>query len=183
MKVLRDDRRVVVLVIALIVGVLVTVVLGWLYWRAQSQFQIIDEKSETLVGNVGRLRLLDETLTTSAKLAAAGGDPNMEERYKERYDEADAELVDLTEETLNLFLVPEVKRRFETVEEPMDHLLALEDRAFALGREGRDSEALALLEGPEYERYKQRYIEGLDATFAACKTRNKKRDRAWGPTD
>ncbi|MDP9455961.1 MAG: PAS domain S-box protein [Actinomycetota bacterium] len=168
MRVLSEDRRIVVLLAALVVGVLATVVLGWLYWRAQSQAQMLDERGEVLQENVGRLRLLDETLTLSARLVAVEDDPRLEERYEERYDEADAELVGLTEETLNLFLTPEVERRFGTVEGPTDRLLALEERAFALDREGRDSEALGLLEGPEYERYKRRYIEGLDAaTFAA----------------
>ncbi|CAA9490871.1 MAG: diguanylate cyclase/phosphodiesterase (GGDEF & EAL domains) with PAS/PAC sensor(s) [uncultured Rubrobacteraceae bacterium] len=153
----------------MVIGVLVAVILGWLYLRSQSQFQIIDQKRETLAANIGQLRLLDETLTSSARLAAAETDPTFEERYEERYNEADAEIVDLTEETLNLFVLPEVRRRFEVVEEPMDRLLALEERAFELNREGRDAEALNLLESPEYERYKQRYIEGLDATFAAIK--------------
>ena len=74
----------------------------------------------------------------SAKLAAAAEDPELEERYKERYDEADAEIVGLTEETLNLFRAPEVERRFEEIKGPMNRLLALEDRAFASVGFGRD---------------------------------------------
>ena len=167
MGALTKDRRVLILTAALIAGVLVTGVLGWLYWQAQNQDQILEEKRQVLIENVGRLRLLDETLTMSAKLAAAAEDPKLEEQYIDRYEEADAESADLTEETLNLFYEPEVERRFETIKGPMDHLLALEERAFTLAREGRDSEALELLEGPEYERYKQRYVGVLDATFAA----------------
>ena len=167
MVTLTKDRLVSLLLAALIVGVLATGILGGLYWRAQSQDQILDERRQTLIENVGRLRLLDETLTMSAKLAAAAEDPKLEEQYIDRYEEADAEMADLTEETLNLFYEPEVERRFETIKGPMDHLLALEERAFTLAREGRDSEALELLESPEYERYKQRYIEVLNATFAA----------------
>ncbi len=169
MKVLSEDRRIVTLLVALIVGVLSAAVLGLLYWQAQSQDQVLDEKREVLVENIGQLRLLDETLTMSARLAAAAEDPKLEDRYEERYDEADAEIVDLTEETLNLFPTSEVRQRFETIQGPLDRLLAMDDRALALTREGRNSEALKLLEGPEYERYKQRYIGVLDATFAALK--------------
>ena len=165
------------------VGVLTIGVLGWLYWQAQSRDQILDEKRQVLIENVGQLRLLDETLTMSAKLAAATEHPKLEEQYEERYEKADAEIVNLTEETLNLFPTSEVRQRFETIQGPMDRLVALEDRAFASAREGRDSEALKLLEGPEYERYKQRYVGVLDATFAALQgAEERERERAWRPT-
>ena len=112
---LIKDRRVLTLTGALIAGVLLTGVLGWLYWQAQSQDQVLDEKRQVLIENIGQLRLLDETLTMSAKLTAAAEDPKLEDRYKERYDEADAEIANLTEETLNLFPTPEVRQRIETI--------------------------------------------------------------------
>ena len=97
MKVLSEDRRIVTLLAALIVGVLSAAVLGLLYWQAQSQDQVLDEKRQVLIENIGQLRLLDETLTMSAKLTAAAEDPKLEDRYKEHYDEADAELANLIE--------------------------------------------------------------------------------------
>ncbi len=69
MKVLSKDRRIVIRMAALIVGVLVTLLLGWLYWQAQSQDQVLDDKRQDLTENIGQLRLLDETLTMSTKLA------------------------------------------------------------------------------------------------------------------
>ncbi len=71
MKTLAEDRRILLLIATLIASVLVAVVLCWLYWQAQNQAQSLDDKSQVLEKNIGRLRLLDETLTMSARVAAS----------------------------------------------------------------------------------------------------------------
>ncbi len=53
MKALSEDRRIVLLVATLIASILGTAILGWLYWRAQSQEQILDDKRQVLTENVG----------------------------------------------------------------------------------------------------------------------------------
>ena len=164
---LSQDRRVLVLTAALILGILSAAVLGWLYWQAQRQDESLDQRSQVLIENIGQLSLLDETLTLSAKLLAAAEDPQYEGEYEERYTEAAAEFEQLVEDTIDLFPESEARQQLEVTEDPADRLFELEERAFALAREGRDSEALALLESPEYEGYKQDYSEGLDSTFAA----------------
>jgi two-component system, sensor histidine kinase and response regulator len=166
MRSLSEDRRILVLTAALIVGFLVAAVLGWLYWQAQRQDESLDLRNQALIENIGQLRLLDETLTTSAKMVAAADD-EYEDEYKDRYDEAAVEYEQLVDDTLNLFPDSEASQQFETTAEPADRLFELEDRAFTLAQEGQHSEAFALLESPEYERYKQLYTEGLDSTFAA----------------
>lgn len=55
---LGKDRRVLILTAALIVGSLVAAVLGWLYWQAQRQDESLNDKNETLIENIGQLRLL-----------------------------------------------------------------------------------------------------------------------------
>ncbi len=77
---LGKDRRVLVLTALLIVGSLVAAVLGWLYWQAQRQDENLNDKTETLIENIGQLRLLDETLTMSAvhgeETGVIEGDPS-----------------------------------------------------------------------------------------------------------
>ncbi len=164
---LSQDRRVRILTTALAVGVLSAAIFGWLYWQAQRQNDSLDEKNQVLIENIGQLRLLDETLTMSARLVTAADDPEYEDQYRDRYDEAAVEYEQLVEDTLNLFPESDARQQFETTKEPSNRLFELEDRAFTLAQEGQNSEAFALLESPEYERYRQLYIEGLGSTFAA----------------
>lgn len=164
---LSQDRRVLVVTAALILGVLLTAILGWFYWQAQSQEESLNEKNQVLIENIGQLRLLDETLTMSVKMVASADDPEREDQYKDRYDEAAVEYEQLVEETIDLFPESDARQQFDTTKEPADRLFELEDRAFTLAKEERDSEASELLEGSEYSQHKQLYIEGLDSTFAA----------------
>ena len=110
----------------MIASALVAVVLGWLYWQAQNQDESLHEKNQALTENIGRLRLLDERLTMSARLVASADKPRDEDEYEARYDQAATEYIGLVAETIELFPESDARREFKTVDEPADRLFELE---------------------------------------------------------
>lgn len=84
---LSKDRRVLILTAALNLGALSTAVFVWFYWRAQHKAESLDEKNQILTENIGQSRVLDDTLTMSAKMVAAADASEYEDLYKNWYDE------------------------------------------------------------------------------------------------
>ena len=103
-------------------------------------------------GEVGRL---DEVLTMAAMAGAATGDP----RWQERYD-AHVPLLDAALERALVDGNPEAKRAIASTSDANNALIDLETRAFALSKEARYGEALAILQSDTYRDYKQKYAAG-----------------------
>ncbi len=134
-------------------------VLGWAVWGMYNSFQQLTAEAFVMQHRIDRVDYLDEALTMSTQMAAASGNLVWETRYRQLDDELSAHL-------------PEIVRWAEAAAQDAvavrlraaaDTLLALEDQTFALVRQERRQEALALLASPRYTLQKQSYLEALAA--------------------
>lgn len=120
---------------------------------------------ETTAGRLthldGVIMRLDETMTMSAKMAAATGDPAWEQRYRQ----AEKPLEAAVQEVLSL--VPETASRAvqkaNIAEVAMD---VIENRVFQLSRNGELAAASALFDA-DYDEQKRLYASGMEASMRA----------------
>ena len=141
---------------------LAAVVGGGLSWHLNHRFDEAQATESQLDDYISQVKLLDEVLTMSARMAAATGDFS----YKQRYDNYDAELDALIKKTASALGITEVRQFVEQTDEANRKLVEMEQRAFALVLEGRWPEASDLLVSEEYMRWKRVYAEGVDKTVA-----------------
>lgn len=104
-----------------------------------------------LLTQSGKILHLDEVLTMSARMAAATGDGAWEERYRRNEADLDAAIAAIALEGAAAERIDAANRR----------LVEMENRAFALVREGRRDEASAVLSTKEYDREKTAYAGAL----------------------
>ena len=147
---------------AFIISVLAAAVGGALVGRLHNGFDAVEMREAQLDEYVTQVKLFDEILTMSARMAAATGNAS----YEARYDKYDAELDALIKKTANALGLSEVKQFVEQTDEANKKLVQLERRAFALMHEGKGAEASALLVSDEYLRWKGAYTEGVEKTAA-----------------
>jgi diguanylate cyclase (GGDEF)-like protein len=142
--------------------VLAVLVIGWLGWQITAApirwdgMRARQIRAEELRGEIMRL---DETLTMSARLAAATGDPAWERRY-------------LADEPVLGRVIGEATRLLPMAartDSANAQLVAMERAAFALGRAGRAREAAALLASPGYAQQKRVYAAGMAAFSRALR--------------
>ncbi|MEM6503353.1 MAG: adenylate/guanylate cyclase domain-containing protein [Cyanobacteria bacterium P01_C01_bin.89] len=110
-----------------------------------------------------RVAYLDEVLTMSARMNAATGDQQWEERYQVHVTELDntiAKSIQLSPESYD-------DRDAARTEAANEKLVAIEKEAFRLVRTGRSPEALALLLSAEYSQKKAQYSAGVEARQGA----------------
>ena len=130
-------------------------------------FQRVQQDDLRLERLTGRMDLLDEALTMSARMAASSGDADG--AWERRYRRLDAELVPLSWELIDRASgIGEVAaaRRVRLV---ADTLLAIENRSFALLRAGDAAGAAALLSGAVYGRHKAAYAGGVGEIRASLR--------------
>jgi two-component sensor histidine kinase/HPt (histidine-containing phosphotransfer) domain-containing protein len=114
-----------------------------------------------LARNVGRIMTLDETLTMSARMAAAAHNPAYETRYNAHVDELDATI----KATLALVPDDEVAAAVAATDAANLRLVEMETRSFKLDQAGQHAEALGLLEGEAYRSDKEIYANGMRTAF------------------
>jgi len=147
---------------AFAISMLVAAVGGGLSWQLNHRFDKAQAREFQLNEYIGQVRLFDEVLTMSARMAAATGDFS----YEQRYDKYDAELDALIKKTASALGLPEVRQFVEQTDEANRRLVEMERRAFALASEGRRTEATALLVSDEYLKWKAVYADGVEKTVA-----------------
>lgn len=105
----------------------------------------------------GRIVHLDEVRTMSARMAAATGAAEWEERYRESEPKLGASVQAAAE------LMPEVysEEAVRRMDEAHLQLAAMENESFALVRQEKLWEARAILFGIEYETQKEIYANGI----------------------
>jgi diguanylate cyclase (GGDEF)-like protein len=154
--------------------VLAVLVIGWLGWQITAApirwdgMRARQIRAEELRGEIMRL---DETLTMSARLAAATGDPAWERRY-------------LADEPVLGRVIGEATRLLPMAartDSANAQLVAMERAAFALGRAGRAREAAALLASPGYAQQKRVYAAGMAAFSRALRAQQDSRWPRNGP--
>jgi serine/threonine protein kinase len=133
-------------------------VAGCLAWSSYRSYRLIAEVNEVqkpLQELSGRIRYLDEVLTSAALLSAATGDSSWEQRYRLH----EPQLIDALQEAVRL--APEASQSLTGVEEANTELEKKEKEAFTLVRNGRSKEAYQLLTGIDYLNSKKRYSDAI----------------------
>ena len=113
----------------------------------------------------GTIASLNASLTMSAQIAAATGEP----RWTDRYDETAPQLDAAIEEAIGL-ATPEVRAAFtSTTGEAHHDLVNMERRAFALAESGDLNAARALMNGPEFNYLEDVYATGIEVLLNSSK--------------
>ena len=167
-----------VLLLVLLFAVLSTLVASNYYFQGRSL--TVHDRAERIVRNIERIRLYDEVLTGSARLAAATGDTGHERRYQRTAPKLDTVIAD----TLRLANSSQAEAAIASTSGANQALIALEERSFALGRRGQRRAALALLDSSRYRQQKDVYAEGserAEAAFMSVVRRNSAQVRRYRP--
>lgn len=144
---------------AIVFTVIMLGTLVWFGWYSYHHLKIVENQHLTAVKLIGTITRLDEVLTMSARMCAATGDSEWEQRYEGYEPELDAAIKKLTA------LAPEAIMSDAVVQTDSANvaLVGLERRAFELVREGNLSEATEILCSGEYEEQKRIYSGGMTA--------------------
>ena len=162
------------LTVAALLTILVFAWLGWNIFAARRDATLFTDRLSRIEELRGVIVHLDEVLTMSARLAAATGDGQWEERYR-RYE---PQLDTAIKATMELEPAAFIKRNTSATDAANLKLVALENRAFALARLGRKEEAQAVLASPEYDTQKKIYATGITAVVNAVRQEIDDRQRA-----
>jgi diguanylate cyclase (GGDEF)-like protein len=166
------------MLLALLFAVLAALVASNHYF--QGQLLTVHARSEQIVRNIERIRYYDEALTGSARLAAATGDDAYERRYHGLAPQLDAVIAD----TLRLVHSPQAAAAIAQTSDANQALIAMEERSFLLGGQGKQRAASALLNSAQYARQKAIYAKGFNraaAVFRATVHRSTARVRLYRP--
>ncbi|MBI5194490.1 MAG: PAS domain S-box protein [Nitrospirae bacterium] len=152
--------------IALLVSTLIVVFCLIQYLYLEKRNSELQSRHLSLSLNVGRIMLLDEVLTMSARMAAATGDM----KYEDRYNQFEPELDILINDTLKLFKGKQTDVYVKQTNRANMELVQMERNAFSLIREGRRDDASFLLNSPAYLRQKVIYSGGMRQTLSILET-------------
>ena len=130
---------------------------GWIIFDIGRDEKIFLDKGSQIEELRGVIVHLDEVLTMSARMSAATGDSQWEERHHHFEPQLDAAI----KETIRIGAgLSNIKAATKT-DAANIKLVEMENRAFALVRAGRKEEAQTVLFSPEYETQKQIYAGGI----------------------
>ena len=148
--------------------ILTGICFAWLCWNAYHSYRVAEITNERYLRTQelgGVIVHLDEVLTMSARMAAATGDSKWEERYRKFEPELDAAIKEATQLAPVLYS----SQAATQTDEANIKLVAMEQRAFTLVREGRLGEAQAVLFSEEYEQQKKIYADGMENFVAGLR--------------
>ena len=147
------------LTIALVLTAMAFAWLGWVIFDERRDAETFQGESLRIEELRSVIVHLDEVLTMSARMAAATGDPQWEERYRRYEPQLDAAI----NETIKLGPALRDIGDSTTTDEANTKLVEMENRAFVLVRAGHKVEAQAVLSNPEYEAQKKIYAGGINS--------------------
>lgn len=157
---------------------LVLVALGsWNVWQISQSFNLKITPEFQLQRLSDEIIYLDEVLTMSAKMASSTGDLQWENRYRTFEPKLDAvikQTIAIAPETYASHAIQTDKANIK--------LVAMENEAFNLIRQGKSQKALAILSSAEYEQQKRIYSEGMQLTSTALQSRVKSNLEFYGST-
>lgn len=139
---------------------LVAVCLAWSSYRTYQLMAEVNEVQLPLQELSGRIRYLDEVLTSSALLGSATGDFRWHDRYDTHVTQIDAALKEAVR------LAPGAEKSLAEVDTANAELVAMETRAFESIRGGQAPDAWKLLDSAEYRAAKLRYSDALSSFIA-----------------
>jgi twitching motility protein PilJ len=129
-------------------------------WQLYQGFQSTVGTEIKLLKLSEKIVYLDEVLTMSARMSASTGDPQWEKRYREQ----EPALTDAIEQVSTL--VSDVAKANTTQTDAANtKLIAMEEKAFELVKQGKKEQAFALLLSPEYNANKEIYAQGIKTTL------------------
>ena len=132
---------------------------GWYLWNACQRFEVTESQQVEMLQLSGRASHLDEILTMSARMAAATGDLSWENRYRKYESELNTCFHELST-AITGSDISECNSVARTAA-ANNKLVAMENEAFDLVREGDVQAAAALLSGQEYEKQKLIYSNSI----------------------
>ncbi|MFO0809108.1 MAG: serine/threonine-protein kinase [Gemmataceae bacterium] len=160
----RWARRHPGLSFVLLAGVTMLLVVGtclaWSSYRSYRLIADVNQVQRPLQELSGRIRYLDEVLTSSALLASATGDASWKDRYDASISPLDAALAEAVR------LAPEARQRLTDVETANEELVAMETEAFERVQHAKAKDAWQILNGARYRAAKQRYADALRSFIA-----------------
>ena len=137
----------------------------WYVFDSYNALKKVQKEDLRIQDLSGKIIYFDEVLTSSARLAVATGELKWEERYRKTDTALDAAIAEAKTLAPNVFKSAEFTQTSLANEE----LVALENHSFQLLRQGQRQRAAALLSSPEYQKQKDIYSKGLEATTTALK--------------
>jgi len=146
--------------LAVVLGLTLALLTGTIL-VAMNQYAQSDNNEAVLNNLQGRILLLDERLTMSARLAAATGDTRWEDRYRIAEKDLDAVLKE-SDALLDRVLgkgVEKARAAVAATSEYNDALIVLENKCFKLVRAGDRAGAMAAVMSGEYDRLKRQYAQ------------------------
>lgn len=146
-----------VVLLLLLTGV-ICVGLSLYAWRWYGCFKTAENQNVRMIELNGVIMHFDEVLTMSAKMAAATGDLEWENRYRNFEPQLDAAIKEAMNLSSATFLIDE---NVTSTDAANIKLVAMENNAFDLVRQGNREAAMALLHSREYEEQKRIYSEGM----------------------
>ncbi len=152
---------------ALVLTITLFAGLSWLVFRSYKEFETTKTQDFRLQELNGIITHLDEVLTMSARMAVATGDLQWEERYRRfepHLNTAIKEAARLAPETF-------MSKAAAQTDAANVKLVAMENRAFDLVRQGNHKVAAGLLYGEEYEEQKRIYAKGMQQIALAMQER------------
>jgi signal transduction histidine kinase/CheY-like chemotaxis protein len=159
-------RRIRVFTLGVIVTLAFLIFPSWNTWHVYRASEKVSSQELRLERLIGTVIYLDEVLTLSARMATVTGDAGWEERYR-HYE---PQLVAAIEEAIQLSAGAYAAAAEQTAAASRN-LVAIENRALALTRQGRLEEAQALLVDETYAKSKRAYADGLQVLTAASDDR------------
>ena len=155
---LTEGRNITTLLIVVLISTCAALL--WAGWYTYGVFDYSKNTTERQIRAEelrGRILHLDEVLTMSARMTAATGNLRWEQRYHQFEPVLDKTIKEA------IILVPNAYEGEAATRTDMANiaLVEMENRAFALVREGHKEDARELLFGGEYEMQKQIYAKGM----------------------
>lgn len=163
--------RLYILVFAL--SIFTALIGGALTWQMFLNGDEMAKKHVALTQNIGRIMLLDEVLTMSARMAVASGDMS----YERRYDQFYPQLTTAINTIRTVLPQTNIAKFVGKTDAANNALVKMERQAFALIHQGKRQEAMALLASDDYVRLKAVYADGMVQAARAADNLTEHEDR------
>jgi hypothetical protein len=137
----------------------------WYTWRSYEQFKTGQIRNFRTVELNGVIVHFDEVLTMSARMAAATGDLEWEERYRGFEPRLDAAI----NEAMGLWPDVFISEAVSQTNLANIKLVDMENKSFDFVREGNEEAALEVLYSDAYEEQKRIYSDGMDQLTASMR--------------
>jgi PAS domain S-box-containing protein len=158
-------------VLAFLFTIIILGSLAWYTWRSNRHLKALEAKHFRLLELSGQIIHIDEVLTMSAQMAAHSGELEWEDRYRiyePQLDKAIKEVIELSPEKF-------MSDAISQTDVANIKLVAMENSAFDLVRQGEHETAKELLHSPEYIKQKQIYSNGINKIANEIGNREKNR--------